>query len=237
MTLLVPAGNTKVLIARVRCLTNIFTGRTGASIALYAHQRGHDVTLLTSRPEAVAEMRRSDNDLARRWMVVPYDTFQDLERLMEGRIRSSPPDAIVHCAAVSDYPSGGIFSPAPATRFDAESGHWEGGNTPPALLDRAAGKVKSDAPELWLRLVRAPKLIDRLRTDWAFRGLVVKFKLEVGCTGADLLDLAELSRRRSAADVMVANTLEDMNRWAYLGPLAGRYHKVDRAELPQRLIS
>jgi phosphopantothenoylcysteine synthetase/decarboxylase len=191
---------------------------------------------LTSRPEAVAEVRRSDSDLARRWMVIHYDTFQDLERLIEGRIRSSPPDAIVHCAAVSDYLSGGIFSPAPGTRFDPESRHWEGDYTPPALLDRAAGKVKSDESELWLRLVRAPKLIDRLRTDWAFRGLVVKFKLEVGCMEADLLDLAEHSRRQSVADLMVANTLEDMNRWAYLGPLAGRYDKVDRAELPQRLL-
>jgi phosphopantothenoylcysteine synthetase/decarboxylase len=236
MNLLVTAGNTKVLIDRVRCLTNIFTGRTGTSIALHAHERGHHVTLLTSRPEAVAELRRSNNDLARRWMVLPYDTFQDLERLMEGRIRSSPPDAIVHCAAVSDYLSGGVFSPEPGTRFDAESGHWEGRNTPPALLDRAAGKVKSDEPELWLRLVRAPKLIDRLRTDWGFRGLVVKFKLEVGCTEAALLELAERSRRQSAADLMVANTLEDMDRWAYLGPLAGRYDKVDRAELPRRLL-
>src|SRR5947209_19092865 len=107
---------------------------------------------------------------------------------MEGQCRPFPPDAVVHCAAVSDYLSGGIFSPAPGSHFDPASGCWEGVNTPPALLDRAAEKVKSDEPELWLRLVRAPKLIDRLRTDWGFRGVVVKFKLEVGCNETDLLE-------------------------------------------------
>ena len=41
---------------------------------------------------------------------------------------------------------------------------------PPRLVNRAADKVKSDEPELWIRLLRAPKLIDQIRSDWAFRG-------------------------------------------------------------------
>src|SRR6476646_6451465 len=44
MNLLVTAGNTLVPIDAVRCITNIFTGRTGASIARHAHERGHSVT-------------------------------------------------------------------------------------------------------------------------------------------------------------------------------------------------
>jgi phosphopantothenate-cysteine ligase/phosphopantothenoylcysteine decarboxylase/phosphopantothenate--cysteine ligase len=58
MNLLVTAGNTLVPIDKVRGITNIFTGRTGASIALEAHRRGHGVTLLTSHPEAVHDLRR-----------------------------------------------------------------------------------------------------------------------------------------------------------------------------------
>ena len=56
MNLLVTAGNTQVLIDRVRCLSNVFTGRTGARLALDAHARGHTVTLLTSHPETVDEL-------------------------------------------------------------------------------------------------------------------------------------------------------------------------------------
>jgi phosphopantothenate---cysteine ligase (CTP) len=47
MNLLVTAGNTQTPIDRVRCITNIFTGRTGAQVALEAHRRGHAVTHLT----------------------------------------------------------------------------------------------------------------------------------------------------------------------------------------------
>jgi phosphopantothenate---cysteine ligase (CTP) len=236
MNMLVTAGNTKVLIDRVRCLTNIFSGRTGASIALHAHRRGHHVTLLTSRPEAVGEMKAADADLSQRWTTLQYDTFEDLQNGLQERITVTPPDVVVHCAAVSDYLSAGIYAPAPGTRFDTMRLNWEKDRGPPALLDRAAGKVKSDEPELWLRLVRAPKLIDRIRPDWRFRGLLVKFKLEVGGTDADLLDIAERSRRQSGADLMVANTLEDASRHAFLGPLAGEYQKVSRAELPARLL-
>ncbi len=57
MNLLVTAGNTLAPIDRVRGLTNVFTGRTGAAVALHAHDRGHRVVLLTSRPEAVAGLR------------------------------------------------------------------------------------------------------------------------------------------------------------------------------------
>ena len=51
MKLLVTAGNTLVPIDSVRGITNVFTGRTGAGIALHAYRRGHHVTLLTSHPE------------------------------------------------------------------------------------------------------------------------------------------------------------------------------------------
>ncbi len=236
MNLLVTAGNTKVFIDRVRCLANIFTGRTGTAIALHAHERGHTVTLLTSHPEAIAELQPASS-LISRWTVLRYDTFEDLQNLMAERIKSSPLDAVIHSAAVSDYLAGGIYAPAPGTRFDPECSQWQSDLPPPALLDRAAGKVKSDEAELWLRLVRAPKLIDRIRTDWGFRGVLVKFKLEVGRTDAELLEVAERSRRQSAADLMVANTLEDASRHAFLGPLNGHYEKVSRADLPGRLLT
>jgi phosphopantothenoylcysteine synthetase/decarboxylase len=146
-------------------------------------------------------------------------------------------DAVIHCAAVSDYLAGGIFAPAEGTHFRPETGYWESDSAiGPALSDRAAGKVKSDEPELWLRLVRAPKLIDSIRRDWGFRGLLVKFKLEVGVDEKELLTIAERSRRYSVADLMVANTLEGASEWAFLGPIDGQYLRVSRPELAERLL-
>ena len=119
--------------------------------------------------------------------------------------------------------------------FDPASGTFKA-EGPSRLVDRAAGKVKSDEPELWLRLVRTPKLIDKTRSEWGFRGVLVKFKLEVGKTDQELLEIAERSRRQSQADLMVANTLEDAAHWAFLGPLPDGYHKVSRRDLAGRLI-
>jgi phosphopantothenoylcysteine synthetase/decarboxylase len=229
MNVLVTAGNTMALIDRVRCLTNVFTGRTGAAIAACAHQRQHRVTLVTSHPETAAELSEGE-----RWAVRPYRTFEDLQSRMAEVVPSGGFDAIIHCAAVSDYLSAGVYAPAPGTAFDDQSGRWQGDQ--PAMLDRTAGKVKSSEDELWVRLKRAPKLVDRIRAPWGFRGVLVKFKLEVGLSDEALLTVAEASRVQSDANLMAANTLEGASSYAFLGPLQGRYERVTRADLPRRLI-
>jgi phosphopantothenoylcysteine synthetase/decarboxylase len=238
MNVLVTAGNTLTPIDRVRCITNIFTGRTGAQIALHAHERGHQVILLTSHPDVIADMRSPNQSLAERWAVNRYQTFEDLQDLMADLLCRGGLDAVIHSAAVSDYRSAGVYAPEAGTHFSPEERRWEA-DAPeqPAMTDMAAGKVKSDAPELWLRLVRTPKLIDRVRGDWAFRGILVKFKLEVGIGEDRLLEIAERSRQHSAADLMVANTLEGAAGWAYLGPVVdGKYQRIARRDLAGRLL-
>jgi phosphopantothenoylcysteine synthetase/decarboxylase len=208
MRLLVTAGNTQTPIDRVRCITNIFTGRTGAAIATRADQRGQHVTLLTSHPETAGALPH----------VRPYRTFDELRDLMREHISGGRFDAVIHCAAVSDYLVEGVY------------------RTPDGPPMNADGKLKSEAPELWLQLVRAPKLIDAIRSQWGFRGTLVKFKLEVGIGDTELIEVAERSRRQSEADLMVANTLEGAADWAYLGPEAGEYERIARPELPDRLL-
>ena len=43
MRILVTTGNTQMLIDKVRCITNIFTGRTGTKIAIEAKERRHEL--------------------------------------------------------------------------------------------------------------------------------------------------------------------------------------------------
>lgn len=211
MDILVTAGNTQTPIDRVRCITNIFSGRTGARVAADAAGRGHDVTLLTSHPEVL------DGDTTVR--VRPYRTFDELELLMAAEVTAGRYDVVIHAAAVSDYHVAGVFA--------GRDGRFE---------DVSAGKVKSHHPELWLRLVPAPKLIDKVRTEWGFAGTLVKFKLEVGVSDGELLDVAERSRVHSGADLMCANTLEGMRDWAFIGPGPSGYRRVSRPELSSALI-
>jgi phosphopantothenoylcysteine synthetase/decarboxylase len=237
MHVLVTAGNTLTPIDKVRCITNVFTGRTGTGIALEAHRRGHHVTLLTSHPEVVERLKETEQALSERWTLRRYRTFDDLQARMSEIIRAPGLDAVIHSAAVSDYRSAGVFAPDDNTRFTEGDLHWQSSTAePPRLTDMAAGKVKSNVPELWLRLVRTPKLVDLIRSEWGFRGVLVKFKLEVGVSDERLLEIAEKSRVQSGADLMAANTLEGSGFWAFLGPLAGRYERVGRRELASRLL-
>ncbi len=231
MNLLVTAGNTLTLIDKVRGITNIFTGRTGGSIALEAHRRGHHVTLVTSHPEAVEEPPQDE-----RWNLRRFRTFEDLHERLATLIPAAGLDAVIHCAAVSDYQCAGVYASAAGTMFDPPSGTWRARDGMPALADKTAGKVKSDEDELWLRLVRTPKLIDLFRSPWGFQGVLVKFKLEVGKTDDELLDIARRSREQSSADLMVANTLEGASLWAFLGPVDGQYERVSRRSLAPRLL-
>lgn len=237
MKILVTAGNTQVPLDRVRCITNIFTGRTGTQLALCAHARGHDVTLLSSRPGAVAELSGKEHALNERWNVCPYRTFDDLRDLLQDNILHNPPDVILHSAAVSDYQSGGIYAPSQGTSFDDSTLTWQSAESNPAMQDVSAGKVKSDFPELWLRLRRTPKLVDMVRKEWNYRGILVKFKLEVGISDEMLLQIAERSRKHSQADLMVANTLEGANSWAYVGSIADTYSRVERQELAEYVMT
>lgn len=220
MNILVTAGNTQAPIDKVRCLTNIFSGKTGGRIAIEAVRRGHHVTLFTSHPEIIRDLASDTALPAERWHLQSYKTFDDLGHLMETAIPNGDFDAIIHAAAVSDYALDGVF--AKNERGD--------------MVDVAAGKVKSHYPELWLKLAPTPKLVDRIRRDWRFRGVLVKFKLEVCLSDDTLLEVAEKARVKSQADLMVANTLEGMKSFAYLGPLAGRYERIEREQLAQRIL-
>jgi phosphopantothenoylcysteine decarboxylase/phosphopantothenate--cysteine ligase len=69
------------------------------------------------------------------------------------------------------------------------------------------GKIGSSLPELTLRLVPTPKIVDRMRR-LAADALLVTFKLEGGIQSAALFQRARASLERSGADLAVANLIE-----------------------------
>jgi phosphopantothenoylcysteine synthetase/decarboxylase len=154
---------------------------------------------------------------------------------MRRTIENDKVDVVIHSAAVSDYRVEGIFAPTADSHFNLETQTWQGRDGAPVrMADRSAGKVKSNDPELWLRTVQNPKLIDLIRPRWNFSGILVKFKLEVGVDEQQLLEIAEQSRKHSAADLVVANTLLGLT---FIGPVGGKYERVNsRRELPTKLL-
>lgn len=219
MNILVTAGNTITPIDRVRVITNVFTGRTGTRIAMEASQRGHHVTLLTSHPEVMGPLKH-EIGLGPHLEVISYRTFTELESAMRENLTKKTFDVLIHAAAVSDYEPVGLYSS-------------ENGEMREVATD---GKVKSSHAELWLRMKPTPKLADKVRAPWGFRGKFVKFKLEVGLGEYELREVAMRSREQSDADFIVANTLEGKEAVAWIGDRTGRWEHVPRAELAKRII-
>lgn len=211
MKILVTAGNTMTMIDQVRGITNVFKGRTGTNIAKHLIEDGHEVTLLTSNPEIF------DATVDGFFNIVKYRTYDDLFEMMKELITTQKFQAIIHSAAVSDYAVEGAYIGEPLTKIDS------------------LHKISSDHKEMFLKLVPTQKIIDLIREDWGFGGVLVKFKLQVGITDAELVAIAEKSRIHSKADMIVANTLEGSKEYAYIIGADPYPIRITRDKLPAAL--
>jgi phosphopantothenoylcysteine synthetase/decarboxylase len=234
MNLLITAGSPSMPVDRVRRLGTVFTGRTGAQLAQIAWTRGHSVTFLTANPERLPEIPADAGLSERRLQPMVYSSFDDLAALVQQHVKGKPPDALVHAAAGTDYLAAGTFAPELGTYFNNRTKEWESRGKP-KLIEQPADRVHSTEPELWLRLVRAPRLVERLR-EWGFRGLIVRFTVESGKSDGELRGAAEFTRKQSGADLVVASTMDSVAHWSLIGPVDGRYERVPRREVADRLI-
>ena len=219
---LITAGTTAFMIDQVRIIypsstmdsaeiKNIFHGTTGALIAKYFARQGDQVTLATS-----GEMISGNGNVR----IIPFTTFQGLETIMETEIQNGSYDVVIHSAAVADFMPDKVF------------GRTENGQL--VEID-SSKKISSKNPELFLRFVPTPKLIDRIREPWGFKGILVKFKLEVGISDENLIKIAQKSLTHSKADFIVANCLEWADERAYIIEKSGQLSNTARYFLPAEL--
>lgn len=211
MKILITAGGTQMPIDDVRFITNFSKGTTGAVLAEHLCAR-HEVTLLTSG------FMPSNPLFISRCRVVPFTTYADLAAAMERLITAEHYDAVIHTAAVADY---GV---------DAVLVKNADGSLAPLPQ---GGKIKS-GQQLLLQLTTTEKLIDKVKRDWGFTGMLVKFKLETGLTDQELVDVARRSMTPCAADLVIANCKEWFRKRAII-VAAGWETSTKRNALPHEL--
>lgn len=104
---------------------------------------------------------------------------RDLMARMERWLRAHPDGVLIHSAAVGDY----------------------------EVPDPTAGKIPSGQPEMVIRLVPAPKIVDHVRA-WAPGCFLVSFKAgRPGLTPEELEAIARAQLRRTGSDLVWANAL------------------------------
>ncbi len=146
---LITAGGTRETIDGVRTLTNMSTGKTGATVADYLHRQGHQVLLLTNE-----HSQKPSTDVK----VDTYSSFRDIYNTLKALSQGRKFDMILHAAAISDYSIAGIETP-------------EGEITP------GLKKMSSQYDNISIRLKRNEKILPRLKDLFGSDTTVVGFKL------------------------------------------------------------
>ena len=137
--------------------------------------------------------------------------FEELQEMVEEELTSNTYGIIIHSAAVSD------FRPRRT----------------------GAGKISSMTDSLSIDLVPTVKIVDRIR-ELAPRAFLIKFKLEVGKSEKELLDIGYASLRQSNADLLVANDLDQMKgrHTAYIIDPENRIARVEgKPEIARELLT
>jgi phosphopantothenoylcysteine synthetase/decarboxylase len=222
MRFLVTAGSSREMIDSVRCWGNIFTGNTGLAIAQALASIGA-VDLLSSNPSHQANASSNLH-------VINFTTHTELRDRLETKMRGTKYDAIFMTAAVADYKPAGAYAIVSREKRPDGREQW-------IVQDVQSQKIKSSHGTIAIVGETTEKLVDLFRTQWNHRGLLVKFKLEVGISHEELIRIGQASRLRSGAEYLVANTLEMV-----AGPNAGAYLLSDggsqwipRSQLPARM--
>lgn len=142
----------------------------------------------------------------RRMTVIRFTTFDDLHRLMREQVGSRSYIGVVHTAAVADY--------RPAEHVN--------------------GKLDSSAPELVLRLVRTPKLVEEVkRLDPEI--VLAAFKLTAGQRREEMVRIAQTLRQRCGAELVVANDQASLSRDRHPALLLDEHGVVAETETPETL--
>lgn len=232
---LVTAGTTREPIDSVRVWSNVFTGKTGLDIALELLHIG-DVTLLTSN-ERHFEQYDGYSGSGGMLGVELFASHADLKQLLAERMGFKT-DGVFMTAAVSDYSPAGVYRILKRETRNAKEETGEVGEQEVWVVENVhEAKVKSSHGTIAIMGKTTEKLVDLFRTEWGFKGLLVKFKLQAGINEEELIRIATASRMTSGADYIVANTMEMVG-----GAKAGAYiigegtcERVERAALARRL--
>jgi phosphopantothenoylcysteine decarboxylase/phosphopantothenate--cysteine ligase len=175
MRILVTSGATREFLDDVRFVSNVSTGRTGALLADALARAGLAVTLLRGqgadkppRPDALAGLS-------------VFTSADNLLRQLRARLAAGKIDAVIHCAAVSDY--------RPEKKIP--------------------GKLPSSSGSLDLHLVPTRKILPLLKGFSPCPLVVIGFKLTAGATETRRKAAVAGLFASGTVDYVVHNDLDD----------------------------
>lgn len=202
MKILITSGGTKVPIDSVRHIGNMSSGTMGREIAMMALAKGHEVDFFTSKDGKRPSQKTVDftksldiqlrevqliasilrEALFHEYEYVSYDDYlAGVMDLLDKKVY----DAIILCAAVSDY-----------------------------RMEPVKGKISSNNDELSIVLQKAQKVLPLVRNK-AKASKVVGFKLLSGSTTEELIRVCYAQFNDNNLDMVVGNDIDSLRSGNY----------------------
>lgn len=202
MKVMVTAGGTIEPIDEVRRIINTSTGTTGIAIVQHLLKQNIEVTLVA--PDYV-QRKIDDSPLLTRFKIT---NVASLMHVLEAELTQTAYKAVIHAMAVSDYTTYGIATGEQLETAMSSEMHYG------TFLDQFESveqeKISSQHNDVFIRLVRTPKVIEYIK-KWQPDTCLIGFKL---LSNADAQQFAEVTLRQQQlahSDYVVANDLTDIN--------------------------
>ena len=192
MKILITSGGTTEKIDAVRGITNHSTGTLGKYIAELFLNNGHEVSLVTTK----SAVKPAENPNLKVYIVDNVATLMDtLKPLVKTH------QVLIHSMAVSDYTFVYMTDLCEVEKSDNIAQLLTKKNT--------ENKISSKSDYQVLFLKKTPKLISLVK-DWNPLIQLIGFKLLVGVTKEELLNVARESLQKNKASYILANDLTEI---------------------------
>lgn len=201
MKILITSGGTSAKIDQVRSITNHASGNLGKIIAELFLQKGHQVTLVTTK-SAVKPQAQAGLDIN-----IVTDVAS-LAETLEPLVKTH--QVLIHSMAVSDYTPVYMTDLAELQASDDVSQFFSKKNS--------EAKISSAADNQVLFLKKTPKIISLVK-QWNPAIRLIGFKLLVQVPKEELFAVARTSLKNNQAELIVANDLADIHDQQHLAYL------------------
>jgi phosphopantothenoylcysteine decarboxylase/phosphopantothenate--cysteine ligase len=186
MKILVTLGATREPIDAVRFISNVSTGKTGSSLSEYFIERGHELTALCAK--GAVKPRGSCE-------IFEFESFTELDTLLQKSLGQSIFEVVIHAAAVSDYSVDGIEVNGSA-------------------IERNNNTKLYSTNSLIIKLKQNFKIVERIKEyarATAKDPLLVAFKLTATPDPMERESAIAKLFEHSGADLVVHNDLKDLS--------------------------
>lgn len=237
MNILITAGGTSERIDDVRAITNHSTGALGQALA---HAWLADPTCHIDYVTTKTAKQPEDNARITRHIIEGTD---DLAHTLHRLLLTKTFDAVIHSMAVSDFTPAASFSESAFFHALNQALPDFGHQVSPALIEQVlathdpeAGKISSDTDHLFVVLEKTPKVIQIIK-QLQPETLLVGFKLLTDVSKETLFEVAQSSLRKSQADYVLANDLQQIDGTQHIGYLLNQSGEVGQGKTKAELAA